>query len=161
MLRDERGVFFGGILMRFVSAAALCLSACVALAAVPAAAKDITVQMKNQGKDGMMVFEPAFVKASVGDTVHFVPTDKSHNAETIGGMVPAGVEPTVGGMNKEMVLKIDKPGVYGIKCKPHFAMGMVTLVQAGKAPANLADAKAVKLPGLAAKRMAPLLAQAK
>ncbi|RVT95038.1 pseudoazurin [Sphingomonas crocodyli] len=128
--------------------------------AAPAAAKDITVQMKNMGKDGMMVFEPAFVKAAVGDTVHFVPTDKSHNAETIEGMMPEGVAHTVGGMNQEMTLKLDKPGVYGIKCKPHYSMGMVALVQAGK-PANIAAAKTVKLPGLAAKRMTPLLAQVK
>ncbi len=143
--------------MRYVPLVALCLIA----AASPALAKDITVQMKNQGKDGMMVFEPAFVKASVGDTVHFVPTDTSHNAETIAGMLPDGVEHVIGGMNKEMALKIDKPGVYGIKCKPHYTMGMVALIQAGKAPANLAAAKAVKLPGLAAKRMTPLLAQVK
>lgn len=143
--------------MRHVPLLALSLIA----AASPALAKDITVQMKNQGKDGMMVFEPAFVKASVGDTVHFVPTDTSHNAETIAGMLPDGVEHTIGGMNKEMVLKIDKPGLYGIKCKPHYTMGMVALVQAGKSPANLTTARAVKLPGLAAKRMTPLLAQVK
>lgn len=143
--------------MRNLPLIALCLIA----AAAPATAKDITVHMQNQGKDGMMVFEPAFVKASVGDTVHFVPTDKSHNAETIEGMLPEGIAHTVGGMNKEMTLNIEKPGVYGIKCKPHYAMGMVALVQAGKAPANLEAAKAVKLPGLAAKRMAPLLAQVK
>ena len=138
----------------------LVLAAAVAVTAMPAAAKDITVQMKNMGKDGMMVFEPAFVKAAVGDTVHFVPTDKSHNAETIEGMLPDGVPHSIGGMNQEMTLKIDKPGVYGIKCKPHYSMGMVALVQAGK-PANLAAAQAVNLPGLAAKRMAPLLAQVK
>ena len=138
----------------------LVLAAVVAVTAIPAAAKDIAVQMKNMGKDGMMVFEPAFVKAAVGDTIHFVPTDKSHNAETIEGMLPDGVPHTVGGMNQEMTLKVDKPGVYGIKCKPHYSMGMVALVQAGK-PANLAAAQAVKLPGLAAKRMAPLLAQVK
>ncbi|WCT73201.1 pseudoazurin [Sphingomonas naphthae] len=133
-----------------------------ALAATPALAKDYTVQMKNQGAAGMMVFEPAFVKAMPGDTIHFVPTDTSHNAETIAGMLPDGVEHTIGGMNKEMTLKVDKPGLYGIKCKPHYTMGMVALVQVGKGPsANLATAKAAKLPGLAAKRMAPLLAQAK
>lgn len=137
------------------------LALCLIAAAAPAMAKDITIHMQNQGKDGMMVFEPAFVKASVGDVVHFVPTDPSHNAETIEGMLPDGIGHTIGGMNKEMALKIEKPGVYGIKCKPHFAMGMVALVQAGKAPANLEAAKAVKLPGLAAKRMAPLFTQIK
>jgi len=143
---------------------ALCILPAIAVfaAATPAVAKDITVQMKNMGKDGtMMVFEPAFVKAAVGDIIHFVPTDKSHNAETIEGMLPDGIAHSIGGMNQEMTLKIEKPGLYGVKCKPHFSMGMVALVQAGKAPANLATANAVKLPGLASKRMAPLLAQVK
>jgi hypothetical protein len=45
---------------------------------------------------------------------------------------------------------------------PHFAMGMVALVKAGKGPApNAAAAAAVSLPPLAAKRMAPLLAAAR
>ncbi|UVO49285.1 pseudoazurin [Sphingomonas sp. SUN019] len=130
--------------------------------AAPAMAKDVVVQMKNQGAGGAMVFEPAFVKADVGDTIRFVPTDKSHNAETIPNMLPTGVAPTVGGMNKEFVLSVTKPGVYGIKCKPHYSMGMIALVQVGKGPsANLGAARAVKLPPFAAKRMTPMLAQAK
>ena len=46
--------------------------------AMPAAAKDITVHMKNKGADGAMVFEPAFVKAAVEDdrlTLHGLWTD--------------------------------------------------------------------------------------
>jgi pseudoazurin len=134
----------------------------VSLAAVaPASAKDITVQMKNQGAGGFMVFEPAFVQADVGDTVHFLPTDPGHNAEPIAGMLPAGVSIPAGQMSKEYVLKLAKPGLYGIKCMPHYSMGMVALIKAGKGVApNAAAAKAVKLPPLAAKRMTPLLAQA-
>lgn len=128
--------------------------------AAPAAAKDIVVHMKNKGAAGVMVFEPAFVRAQVGDTVRFVPTDKSHNAETIPGMVPAGGPTFKGKINEAIAFKVTKPGVYGIKCQPHLSMGMVALVQAG-APANLAGAKAVKLPGLAKKRMDGLLAQVK
>ena len=62
--------------------------------AMPAAAKDITVHMKNKGADGAMVFEPSFVKAAPGDVIHFQPTDPSHNAETISTMLPAGATPT-------------------------------------------------------------------
>lgn len=132
------------------------------LIAAPVAAKDITVQMKNSGKAGAMVFEPAFVQAAPGDRVKFVPTDPSHNAETIANMLPPGVAPSVGAMNKEFVLTVSKPGVYGIKCKPHYSMGMVALVQVGKGPSpNLAAAKSVKLAPLAQKRMEALLAQAK
>ena len=130
--------------------------------AAPACAKDIVVQMKNQGAAGMMVFEPAFVQANVGDKVHFMPTDMSHNAETIPGMLPDGVIEPPGQMNKEYVLTIAKPGLYGIKCKPHYSMGMVALVKAGKGAApNAAAAAAVSLPPLAKKRMAPMLASAK
>ncbi|URW76338.1 pseudoazurin [Sphingomonas donggukensis] len=141
---------------------AFALAGLAITAATPALAKDVVVQMKNQGAGGAMVFEPAFVKANVGDTVRFVPTDMSHNAETIPTMLPAGVAPSVGGMNKEFVLTVTKPGLYGIKCKPHFSMGMVALVQVGAGPSpNLAAARAVKLPPFAAKRMTPLLGMAK
>ncbi len=142
---------------------ALGASACLcALIATPAFAKDINVQMKSQGAAGMMVFEPALVRANVGDTVHFLPTDSGHNAETIPGILPDGVTEPAGAMNKEYVLTISKPGLYGIKCKPHYSMGMVALVKAGKGAApNAAAAAAVKLPPLAAKRMTPMLAEAK
>jgi pseudoazurin len=134
----------------------------LALLAGPALAKDVTVKMKNQGAGGIMVFEPAYVSAAVGDTVHFVPTDTGHNATPIPGMLPEGVEAPMGALNKEYALKLTKPGLYGIKCTPHFSMGMVALVKAGSGPAaNAAAAAAVKLPPLAQKRMTPMLAQAK
>lgn len=137
-------------------------AAALTLAAAPASAKEIVVHMKNQGAAGAMVFEPAFVKAQPGDTVRFLPSDPSHNAETIPTMLPAGVAPSKGQMNKEFVLPVKAPGLYGIKCMPHYSMGMVALVQVGNGPsANLSTARAVKLPPFAAKRMTPMLAQAK
>lgn len=128
----------------------------------PAMAKDITVQMKTQGKSGSMVFEPAFVKAQVGDRIHFTPTDPGHNAETIGSMLPVGAAAVNGKMNAETVLTLTKPGLYGIKCKPHYVLGMVALIQAGAAPpANLAAVKAALPTGLAGRRFAELLSQVK
>jgi pseudoazurin len=130
--------------------------------AMPAAAKDITVHMKNKGADGAMVFEPSFVKAAPGDVIHFQPTDPSHNAETMSTMLPAGATTMKGAMNKEAVLTVSKPGLYGIKCMPHYSMGMVALVQVGKpTAADVTAAKAVKLPPFAAKRMNAALAQVK
>jgi pseudoazurin len=132
------------------------------LAPLSAQARDIVVHMKNQGADGAMVFEPSFVKAAVGDTIRFQPTNPSHNAETMPNMLPAGATPMKGAMNKEAVMTVTRPGLYGIKCMPHYSMGMVALVQVGKVtPAELAAAKAVKLPPFAAKRMTAALAQVK
>ncbi|KMS56729.1 pseudoazurin [Sphingobium cupriresistens] len=138
------------------------LTAAVLAFSLPAAAKEIVVQMKNQGADGSMVFEPSFVKAAPGDTIRFKPTDASHNAETMANMLPAGVTPMKGGMNKEAVLTVGKSGLYGIKCMPHYSMGMVALVQVGKVtPADIAAARAVKMPPFAAKRMTAALAKVK
>ena len=59
--------------------------------ATPAAAADHVVKMLNNGNAGMMVFEPALVKVAPGDTVTFQPIDKIHSAESIPGMIPAGI----------------------------------------------------------------------
>ena len=72
-----------------------------------------------------MVFEPAFVKIAPGDTVKFVSTDKGHNAESIKGMLPEGAAPFVGKNNEDIAVKFEQEGVYGIKCLPHYGMGMV------------------------------------
>ena len=127
---------------------------------LPLEAKDVYVKMSNRGAAGVMVFEPPFVKGVIGDKIHFLPTDPGHNAEIIAGMVPEGITPSAGALNKEFILTLTKSGVYGIKCRPHFPLGMVALVQAGPGlPSNLAMARGVKLPALAARRMTPLLAQ--
>jgi pseudoazurin len=123
------------------------------LTAVPALAANFEVQMLNKGAAGTMVFEPSALKVAPGDTVTFVPTDKGHNAETIKDMLPEGAEPFKGAMGKEVVVTFTAEGVYGVKCAPHFGMGMVALIQVGDAPANVDAAKAAKLPKKAAERM--------
>ena len=125
---------------------------------VPALAADHQVQMLNKGEKGAMVFEPNFVKAEIGDTVTFVPTDKGHNAESIKGMIPDGAEPCKGKISQESVVEIEKDGVYGVKCAPHYGMGMVALIVAGT-PTNLDDAKAVKHPAKPKKVFEELFSQ--
>ncbi len=100
--------------------------------AVEASAAEITVEMLNKGEKGGMVFQPDFVKAAPGDTVRFVSVDKGHNAESIKGMLPPGVEPFKSKISEEFVLTIRADGLYGIKCTPHYGMGMVMLIAAGE-----------------------------
>jgi len=57
------------------------------------------------------------------------------------------------------VVTFTTPGAYGIKCAPHFGMGMVALVVVGGAPTNLEALKAVKLPKPAQQRFEPLYDQ--
>lgn len=102
-------------------------------------AKTVEIKMLNSGKDGAMVFEPAFVKVDVGDTVKFVPTDKSHNSSS--ALVPPGAKPWVGKPDQPVSVKLTKEGLYIYKCDPHSVMAMVGVVQVGK-PANLTEARA-------------------
>nr|WP_323039662.1 pseudoazurin [Gemmobacter sp.] len=111
------------------------------------------VKMLNKGAAGTMVFEPAYVKAAPGDVIRFVPTDKSHNVEAIKEILPAGVEVFKSKINEGYDLTVTEAGLYGIKCTPHFAMGMVALIQVGDAPANLDAAKTAKLPKKARERL--------
>jgi pseudoazurin len=128
------------------------------LLATAAHAENHEVQMLNKGTEGAMVFEPAFLNVAVGDTITFNSTDKGHNAENIKGMLPEGVEPFKSALGEDYVLTVTAEGLYGIKCTPHYTMGMVALIQVG-APANLADAAAVTHKGKAKTRFEPLFAQ--
>lgn len=100
---------------------------------VHASAETFEVKMLNRGEKGPMVFEPDFLEITAGDRVRFVPTHKSHNAATIEGMVPEGVEGFKSRINDEFETGFDKPGFYGIKCSPHYGMGMVMLIKVGDA----------------------------
>lgn len=128
------------------------------LLASVAYAENFDVKMLNKGAEGAMVFEPAFVKAAVGDTITFISTDKGHNAEGMEGMLPEGVEAFKSGMGEDFVLTLTAEGLYGVKCTPHYSMGMVALIQAG-APVNKDAAAAVTQKGKAKTRFEPLFAQ--
>lgn len=125
-----------------------------------ALAAEHEVRMLNKGPEGQpMQFDPAFLKIEPGDSVKFVATDKGHNSESIKEMLPEGVEPWKGKINEEVTVTFDVEGIYGYKCLPHFAMGMVGLIQVGDGRDNLDSAETAKLPGKAKTRMAELTAE--
>ena len=133
----------------------LATAAVLAITAGNAVAAEIEVKMLNKGAEGVMVFEPALVKIAPGDTIRFVATDKGHNAESIKGMLPADATPFVGKNGEDVAVTFDKAGVYGVKCLPHYGMGMVAMVVVGT-PANIEQAKTVPQPGKAKQVMAGL-----
>ena len=135
--------------------------AVAAVAALPASARaaaTVEVNMKNTGEAGAMVFEPGLIEIAAGDTIKFIPTDKGHNAESIADILPEGAEKFKGKINEEIDVTFTVPGVYGVKCLPHFAMGMVALVVVGGDTANLESAKTARLPGKARERIDAVIA---
>ncbi|MFD1198669.1 pseudoazurin [Brucella gallinifaecis] len=108
-------------------------AAILVFSALPALAETFEVKMMNRGEKGSMVFEPDFLKVAPGDKVKFIATNKSHNAATIDGMVPEGNPGFKGKINEEIEVTFDQPGFYGIKCSPHYGMGMVMMIKVGEA----------------------------
>jgi len=122
-------------------------------------AETVEVRMLNQGEKGSMVFEPDYLHLQPGDTVKFIATHKSHNAATIDGMVPEGAKGFKGKINEEIEVTFERDGFYGIKCSPHFGMGMVMLIKVGEA--SLPESyRSVAVPARAKPRLDALFAEA-
>tara|TARA_Y100000992_G_C21260127_1_gene490791 strand:+ start:583 stop:1173 length:591 start_codon:yes stop_codon:yes gene_type:complete len=99
------------------------------------------VKMLNSGKGGQMIFEPAVLKVSIGDTIHFKATDAAHNSASIEGMLPDGAKSWAGELSKDISVVLDKEGVYVYQCDPHVMMAMVGVIQVGNA-SNIESIKA-------------------
>ena len=105
-----------------------------ALLCSQAGAETFEVKMRNRSATGAMTYEPEFLQIKPGDKVKFLASSSGHDAVSIPGMAPAGAKPFKGKINEEIEVSFDAPGLYGVQCLPHYAMGMVMLVQVGDAP---------------------------
>ncbi len=118
----------GSVLMMAV----LVISSCAVLAA-PAFAADQTVKMGSDG--GLLVFEPATVTVSQGDTVTWENNKMApHNVIFDANGVPGGKEVADKLTNKQLTFSPGEsysstfdvePGEYTYYCAPHRGAGMV------------------------------------
>lgn len=125
---------------------------------LPALAEVHEVRMLNRNATGPMPFEPDYLVIQPGDTVRFLATSRGHNAATIDGMIPGAGESFVGRIDQEIEITLTDEGIWGIKCSPHYTMGMVMLIQVGDTPATEADLPD-DLPEAARQRMIEILAR--
>ena len=104
-------------------------------------AENFDVKMVNADASGqVMVFDPPFIKASVGDTVTFLPTDMLHNSQSVPGLIPSSANSWNGAMNEKITIELNTEGVYVYQCTPHIALGMIGVIQVGEA-SNIDDIK--------------------
>ena len=99
------------------------------------------VEMLNMGAEGSMIFSPAVIKISRGDTVHFKATDLAHNSASIDGMIPEGAKSWAGQLSADISVTFDTDGIYVYQCDPHLVMAMIGVVQVGE-PVNKDDIEA-------------------
>lgn len=89
------------------------------------------VEMVNKHPENSKLrnaFFPRVLSVEAGTTVKFQSTDRGHNSSAIEGMIPEGAEAWDGKINEDIEVTFDTPGVYGYKCTPHAASGMVALI---------------------------------
>ena len=137
------------------------LIATLVLATAPAFAANVDVQLLNKGDKGAMVFQPDLVKIAVGDTVTFQPTDKGHDVDGAAGNIPAAAAPFKGQMSQPLTQTFAVPGIYVVKCDPHYGLGMVGVIVVGDDLSNLDALKAVKNPKKAQERLDAVFAELK
>ena len=95
---------------------------------VLSAGSEHIVKMLNSGDGGNMIFEPAVIKVSKGDTIHFKAVDMAHNSATIEGMIPAGASAWASALSQDVSITLDAEGVYVYQCDPHAMMAMVGVI---------------------------------
>ena len=129
-----------------------------ALLAPATLAETHEVKMLTRSPTAGMVYDPDYLQIAPGDTVKFVATQSGHNAATLPAIWPEGVPTFMGKIDQEIEQTFTVPGLYGIQCTPHLAMGMVMLIQVGEPPAE-APALPASLPKRALDRMNAALAR--
>ena len=114
----------------------------IMLVGIAHASENHVVKMLNNGAEGSMVFEPAFIKINTGDSITFEMTDAGHNAVTVAG--PDGSVAFDTKYKPSTVIKFDVNGIYLYKCAPHAMMAMAGLIQVSDANNKDEMAKAVE-----------------
>ena len=134
------------------------ISFLILLLTTPAYA-DITVDMLNKRDDGAkMVYSEDISRVDVGETITWLPTDKGHNVEFIAGPDGASLPPK-SGLNKDVSMTFDKPGVYLYICTPHKVMGMIGIVIVGNDTSNKDAIAGTKMIGRGKKKLASIMGQ--
>jgi pseudoazurin len=130
--------------------------------AISSFADTIEVQMLNQNEAGdRMVFSPEIIRAEVGDVIRFIPTDNSHNAQSVRDALPDGQEAFSGRMNQEVEYTVTENGLTAVICLPHQVMGMVALVVVGNDFSNAEQILDARIPGQGGDKIEALVEEAR
>ena len=125
-------------------------------------AETIEIEMLNKNDAGdRMVFSEELIRAEVGDVIRFVPTDKSHNAQSVNGALPENQEAFKGKMNNEVEYTVTETGLTAVVCLPHQALGMVALVVVGNDLSNAEQVLEARIPGKGKEKIEALIEEAR
>ena len=128
----------------------------------PTLAETIEIEMLNRNAEGdAMVFSQELIRAEVGDVIRFVPTDRSHNAQSVDGALPEGQEPFRGRVNQVVEYEVTETGLTAVVCLPHQSLGMVALVVVGDDLSNADQILEARIPGRGMDKIEALIEEAR
>ena len=129
---------------------------------VSALANVIEIEMLNRNADGeAMVFSEELIRAEVGDVIRFIPTDRSHNAQSVDSAIPDGQEPFRGRVNQVVEYEVTETGLTAVVCLPHQTMGMVALILVGDDLSNAEQVLEARIPGRGMDKIEALIEEAR
>ena len=136
-------------------------AALIVVSSAAAFAETIEIKMLNVNEAGdKMVFSQELIRAELGDVIKFVPTDKSHNAQSVKNALPEGQKKFKGKMNKEIEYLVTEAGLTAVVCQPHQTMGMVALIVVGNDVSNAQDILNARVRGKGKIKIAALIEEA-
>ena len=100
-----------------------------------------TIQIEFTEHDSYSI-EVAFI--DVGDTIKWLPTNKGHNVEFLGGPKMSSL-PRKSEIDSFYSVVFQNPGVYLYQCSPHGNMGMLGLIVVDNDFHNLESIEKIKL----------------
>ena len=80
-------------------------------------------------------------------------------AASIKGLIPEGAKKFKSKINKKFSYTVEVEGLYGIRCTPHYANGMVALIQVGDVADSAEFLKGKKIPKKSKERLEKYLSQ--
>lgn len=143
---------------RFITGPALAVLVLGLAMVGPVSARTVDIRLHQDGATGRLRFEPDYLRLETGDRLRFAVGAGDALVGSIAGMLPAGVAVQRQKPGQSLIVVLDKDGVYGFACLPHYQDGVVALFLASK-PANELAAKAVHHPPAAAQRIADFFAR--
>jgi pseudoazurin len=110
-------------------------------------AASLSVEMLN-GKNGeAFVYSDKLLRVKSNDIVTWKSTNPGHNAEFIAQGYPAGAADMHGKISKDVSYAFEVPGIYVVKCTPHFGLGMIQVIVVDDNLNNLDQVRKLTFPG--------------
>ena len=122
---------------RQVLKTAVAVICCQKLIALPSSASTSTsvdqiTDAQATAATNMFRFEPDLVTLDPGGEVTFLNSRSDHTVHTIPELWPAHTPPVAIAHKPEAVVRFDRAGFYGFRCRRHGQYGMVMLVVVGQ-----------------------------